>query len=142
MVETKEIHLKFRVDEVVPEPNRTKLFFIIHQSMLDGSLDWGRPIKIVNHSKPVDPYSDNESFMHVTKIHNQLSEHLDKINKKYDVSNNFEEYYLIKLNGLTNHSMIIHGCLIYLPQTNQAFRYADDWNADILLSHEYVFVIN
>ena len=141
MPEVKEIIVNFRVDEVVPEPNRTKLFFIIHQAMLDGSLDWNNPIKITNHDKPVDPYSRDQAFMGVTKIHNQLSQFLFDVVDRYNLTNDRHEYYLIKLNGAIEHELIKHGSLVYLPQTNQIFKYADDWNSSILLSHEYVFVL-
>jgi hypothetical protein len=110
--------------------------------MVDGSLDWGIPVEIVNHKEPVDPYSADEYFMNVTKIHNQLSEHLLRVVNKYFPSKKFDTYHLIRLSGMTNHELISNGSIIYLPQTNQVFTYSDDWDENILLSHEYVFVIN
>ncbi len=141
MAETKEIYVNFRVDDVVPEPNRTKLFFIIHQSMIDESLNWEEPVKIINYKEPVDPYSKDQYFMNTTKIHNQLTEHLDKVIKDYNLSNNLDNYFLVKLNGRIEHPLINFGCLVYLPQTNQLFSYYSDWDSRILLSHEYAFIV-
>jgi hypothetical protein len=142
MPETKEVQMRFRMDEIVPEPNRTKLFFIIHQSTLDGSIDFNDPVYITNHQEDVDPYSNDQAYMHRTKIHNQISKHLYAVTDKCGIPVNRKEYYLIKLFNRTHSEMIKPGSVVYLPQTNQMVICSDDWNEDILLSHEYVFVIN
>lgn len=141
MPETKEVLMRFRIDDIVPEPNRTKLFFIIHQAMLDGSLNFGGPITITNYKYEVDPYSKDQEYMNLTKIHNQLSQHLYGVIDKYNIPVNRDKYYLVKLFGNVDNEIITNGSIIYLPQTNQMVIYNDDWKPEILLSHEYAFVI-
>lgn len=141
-IKTVEIESNLRVDDVVND--HKKIFLVIHQSMLDESLDWNSGvIELTNMKQLVDPYQISQEFMNKTKLFNLIYDGINGIiENNFHNSVTYDKFYLIKLFNKNSLPIEIDNALIYFPQTNQAYFKSDHWwDERVLLSHEYVFVV-
>lgn len=137
---TEELKLDFRFDNAVK--NHEKIFYVIHQAMLNDSLKFvNNRLHIKNCRRLAGPYIHDPDTMIKTKFNNLLYESILEMESKLN-NVKIDYFYLVKTNGSIDVEFENSLALIYLPQTNQYILYEPStWDPRVLLSHEYIFIM-
>jgi hypothetical protein len=122
-----------------------KIFFIIQQGTLDGSFRWNNNRVDIPHykDKPMLPKEEaNRVLINHMKLHLALRDGIfDIVNKYFSGSVMIGNYTLIKTMGEIDFELPDQRTIVYLPQTNQAYLFDQEFDRRIFTTHAYVVMI-